>query len=195
MTKRGTACGASEAPATHVAVPAAATWGLLVAFAAHDAEELATMPWYVAKQCDRLQASFPGMSPRVLSLLRFDRTHAATAIGLMGGLIAAAAAAGAGSEGRSAFYQTALAGFGLHAVTHVGQSAVMREYTPGVVTASLVVAPFSAWAWWRLKRAGVVQQLNSTAATAAAFPVALLGVHCGAYVLRKLARGAMKRRR
>jgi Protein of unknown function with HXXEE motif len=80
------------------------------------------------------------------------------AIGLMGILVAVAAVAGARTGGRSGFYQAVLAGFGIHSVFHVGQTIFARGYTPGLVTAQLVVSPFSLWAWHQLDRASVVTQ-------------------------------------
>jgi hypothetical protein len=69
-------------------------------------------------------------------------------IAVIGGVMTAAA--GARTGGRSAFYQAALAGFGWHTVTHLAQAAAVRAYPPGLVTAPLIVAPFSVWAWrWR----------------------------------------------
>lgn len=67
----------------------------------------------------------------------------------------AVAARGAHIGGRSVVYQTAVTGFGLHALTHLAQSAVVRGYTPGVATVPLVAAPFSVWARRRLRQAGV----------------------------------------
>lgn len=85
------------------AVPAAATWGLLLAFAVHDAEELATMSRWSQRRYERLRARYPSVPPRLLSALRMSPGHAATAIGLMGGVVAATAADGARTGGRSGF--------------------------------------------------------------------------------------------
>lgn len=171
-------------------VPKAATWGLLVAFVVHDAEELATMPEWTRRMSDELSVRYPGLPPQLLSALRMSPAHAATAIGLVGAVVAAAAYDGARTGGRSAFYQTVLAGFGMHSVSHVGQSIAARGYTPGVVTAPLVVAPFSWWAWNRLTEAGVVKPSSTKAnvTTALAVPALLVGAHLGAYGLCRLAR-------
>ncbi|GAA3778397.1 HXXEE domain-containing protein [Streptomyces phyllanthi] len=176
-------------------VPAAAIWGLLIAFAVHDAEELATMSRWSEKRFERLRARHPGLPPRLLSAVRMSPGHAATAIGIMGAVVAAAAADGARTGGRSGFYQTVLAGFGLHTLTHLGQSALARGYTPGVATAPLVVAPFSCWAWSRLRRAGVLQDTDarSAATTALLFPAVILGAHAGAYGARRLVRRLRRR--
>jgi Protein of unknown function with HXXEE motif len=74
----------------------------------------------------------------------------------MGVVFLAAAADGARTGGRSIFYQIVLIGFGVHSVAHVVQAVLARGYTPGVVSAVLVVAPFSLWAGRQLERAGSV---------------------------------------
>ncbi|MFE3602502.1 HXXEE domain-containing protein [Streptomyces sp. NPDC059142] len=166
----------------------AATWGLLAAFVVHDLEELATMPGWADAQVDRWREAHPQVPERVWSTLRVTPGHTATAIGLMGLLVGAAAADGARTGGRSPYFQTVLAGFGLHAATHLAQSAALRGYTPGVVTAPLVVAPFSLWAWRELRRAGVLGELDTRRAltSAALFPAAILGVHATAYATGRL---------
>ncbi|WP_158843126.1 HXXEE domain-containing protein [Saccharothrix deserti] len=116
------------------------TWGLLAAWVVHDLEELATMARWTRRHRHVPTTTTP---------------EAAIAIGVVGVVIAAAAADGARTGGRSKLFQSVLAGFGLHAVTHVVSGAVFRGYTPGVVTAPIVVAPFSLWALRQLHRAGI----------------------------------------
>jgi len=152
----------------------AVTWGLLAAWAVHDAEELATMGGWLDRNRSRLEARFPRVSGRVWDRLRVSPAQAGIAIGAMGVVMAAAAARGARTGGRSPFYQAALMGFGLHAGGHVAQAALVRGYTPGVVTAPLVVAPFSVWAWGRLRAAGVAGDPGPTVVAALALlPVAV----------------------
>ncbi|GAA2813621.1 HXXEE domain-containing protein [Kribbella solani] len=121
-------------------------WGLLAAWIVHDLEELATMPSFSRSP------DLPQPLPKVLPM---SGGEAATAIGLTGVVMAAASAAGAATGGRSRFFQASLIGFGWHAGTHLAQSAVLRRYTPGLVTTPLVVIPYSVWAWRRLKAAEV----------------------------------------
>lgn len=148
-------------------VPKAATLGLFGAWLVHDLEELATMP------------KWAGVS----------REHAAVAIGLMGGVVAAASVAGAVTDGKSRFYQSALAGFGLHGWVHLAASVATRGYAPGVVTSPLVVLPFSAWARKRLRSAGIEPEVSW--AGLALVPVLLGAVH-GTAVL--VTRGTKARR-
>lgn len=56
MTERWTAVKGSSGSGD---VPAAATWGLLAVFAVHDAEELATMHKWSAKQTEWLRERVP----------------------------------------------------------------------------------------------------------------------------------------
>lgn len=57
--------------------------------------------------------------------------------------------------------------------------------TPGTVPAPLVVAPFSLWAWSRLRAAGVPAAPGGGAAAVAAFPVPLGAVHGPAALLTR----------
>ncbi|MEU4762855.1 HXXEE domain-containing protein [Actinosynnema sp. NPDC023794] len=136
------------------------TWGLLAAWVVHDLEELATMARWT-----RGRKHVPTTTT----------TEAAIAIGVVGVVIAAAAADGARTCGRSKFFQSALTGFGLHAVMHVASSALFRGYTPGVLTAPTVVAPFSWWALRRLRRAGI--EVNPSPRGLLWFPVIVGGAH------------------
>ncbi|TMR08629.1 HXXEE domain-containing protein [Nonomuraea turkmeniaca] len=91
-------------------------------------------------------------------------------------------------EGRRASYLTAgergPVVLLLHGVGHLAQAAATRGYTPGAVTAPVVVIPFSVWAWRRLRSAGVpVHSGRSGLAATAAFPLVLGGVHALAHAL------------
>jgi hypothetical protein len=183
-------------PAT---VPKQVTWGLLVAWAVHDLEELCTMAPASRRIVARLRARYPQLPDGVWEKLAVSPAHAAVAIGLMGGVIAAAAAAGARSGGRSGFYQATLAGFGWHAVGHVVQAAAVGGYAPGVVTAPVVAAPFTLWAWRRLRAGGIRTDTGSSSAWAMVLlPVPLGAVHLAAYRLTRrtgAARGERSRSR
>ncbi|MEW9548869.1 HXXEE domain-containing protein [Nonomuraea sp. NPDC050783] len=160
----------------------AMTWGLLAAWAVHDAEELVTMARWLRAARPGLEERFPAVPWRRLEV---SQAHVTVAIGLMGGVMAGAAALGARTGGRSAVFRTVLAGFGAHGVGHLAQAAVARGYTPGVVTAPVVVIPFTLWAWRRLRAAGVPLDGGGRTAVAglAALPVVLGGVHALAHVL------------
>ncbi|MGI5281775.1 HXXEE domain-containing protein [Nonomuraea polychroma] len=70
-------------------VPATVTWGLLAAWAVHDAEEVATMAGWARKARPRLERRFPNVP---WERLEVSQRHVNVAIGLMGGVMAGAAA-------------------------------------------------------------------------------------------------------
>ncbi|GEK79467.1 HXXEE domain-containing protein [Agrococcus baldri] len=117
-----------------------ATWGLLGAWTLHDLEEAVTMPGWTQRVADDLDLR--GLAV-VGHLVRRTRTEVWTAIALVGVPFAVAAAEGARTGGRSALYQGALLGYGLHAISHIGGTVTARAYTPGLVTTPVLVAGFS----------------------------------------------------
>jgi hypothetical protein len=140
------------------AVEVGVTFGLLAAWAVHDLEEVAAMPGWARGQVPGLRQRYPRVPEQVWRRLEsIDGREFAAAVAVMGGVVAIAAADGHRTGGRSGFYQAALNGFGLHALTHMAQAVAVRGYTPGVVTSPLVVVPFTLWARGRLRRAGVLR--------------------------------------
>jgi hypothetical protein len=167
-------------------VSAQVTWGLLGAWAVHDLEELITLAPSSRRIAARLRSRYPQLPGGVWERLEVSPAHTAVAIGVMGGVMTVAAAAGARSGGRSAFYQAVLAGFGWHAVGHVAGTAALGGYVPGVVTAPVVAAPFSVWAWRRLRAAGVPTELGRSSAWAMVLlPVTLGAAHLVAHRLTR----------
>ncbi|MGW7333961.1 HXXEE domain-containing protein [Streptomyces sp. NPDC054840] len=137
--------------------PGAVTLGLLAAWTVHDLEEVATMARWSRTRVPALRERHPGVPDRIWRSLEVDGREFATAVAVMGLVVAAASADGYRTGGRSAFYQASLNGFGLHGLVHLAQAAATRGYTPGVVTSPLLVVPFTLWARGRLRRAGVLR--------------------------------------
>ncbi|MGH3759153.1 HXXEE domain-containing protein [Actinophytocola sp.] len=169
----------------------AATWGLFAAWVIHDAEELATMPAWVRRVRRHLDGRLPtAVTRRPDDLGRGE--HVAVAMGLMACLMATAAARGARTDGRSRMYQAVLYGFGAHSVPHVLSAALTRTYTPGLVTAVTVVAPFWWWSSRRLREAGV-PPAPLPAAALPLVPASIAAAHLGAGSLLRL-RDRLRRR-
>lgn len=144
----------------------AATAGLFVAWAAHDAEEWFTIgPW--ARQHG----------------LPVSDSLARTAIGVMGIVVGAAALDGVRTGGRSATYQTALLAYGLHGFTHLAGSVAVRGYSPGVATVPVAVLPFWFWASRRLEGAGIRRSSRALLPRAAAVLGGSLAAAYGAAAL------------
>ncbi|MFD7975940.1 HXXEE domain-containing protein [Streptomyces sp. NPDC059071] len=134
------------------------TYGLFAAWALHDAEEVVYGPRWIRENLPELRERFPDAPEAVWRALgSVDEREFRAAVGVMAAIVASAAVAGRRSGGRSAFYQGALNGFGLHGLVHLAQAAAVRGVTPGSVTSPLLVIPFTLWARGRLRRAGVLR--------------------------------------
>lgn len=105
-------------------VGGAVTWGLLGAWAVHDLEELATVPWWLRRNVPELRKRFPrvpeGVWRRAESM---GAAEFAAAVGVMGAVVGTASAAGRLTGGRSGFYQGALTGLEFARIGH-GRRAV-----------------------------------------------------------------------
>jgi Protein of unknown function with HXXEE motif len=150
-------------------------WLLPAAFLVHDTEELVTVPsWVVAHRSqlaafarsarlgedavDRLPTSLPAFAGAVAILLvlflgvTWGATH---------------------TRGRGPWqfvFALLLGGFFLHGFTHLGQTLLFGEYTPGSVTAVIVVIPASLYLYVRLFRAHLLT--GKTAVVAALLGIA-----------------------
>jgi hypothetical protein len=150
-------------------------WLLPAAFIVHDAEELFMMPAWAAAHREALRtalsrAGLGEYAPAVPA----GFTHTAVAIGILL-LPFLAVTAGAWRRPRSfawrALYGGLLGTFFLHAFVHVGQAIVLRAYTPGLVTAVLVVIPASSYLGLALLRRGAIDPWPSMLAALAGIVV------------------------
>ncbi|MFF9278340.1 HXXEE domain-containing protein [Streptomyces griseosporeus] len=164
-------------------VTAGVTFGLLAAWALHDAEEVALLPGWLRRNLPELRERFPAVPEKVWRQAEaVDERGFAVSVGLMAAVVTAASAAGQLTGGRSAFYQAALNGFGLHGLVHLAQAAAVRGYTPGSATSPLLVVPFTLWARGRLRRAGVLRPTRprDAATGLAVAAVATVATHAAA---------------
>lgn len=143
-----------------------ATAGLFAAWMAHDLEELATMSGNSRMLITRL----PDWAPMPASARERGLTsrYVACGVATVGLVVAAAAMHGYRTQGRSAFYQNALLGFGLHGLGHLGMSLLTGSYASGVATSPTIVLPFWLWATRALNQAGVPNRRSVPAAIALA---------------------------
>lgn len=152
---------------------------LLLSYLANDGEELMTMPG---------TTSAPSWAPVPPWLKRpITPRHAATAIGVIGALCAAATVDGVRSAGRGAFYRDAQLAFGAHGVVHLAASAGSRGYTTGVVTAPLVLLQWG-YASRRLRAAGIAP-VHSVRRAATLAVVMLQGAHALGAAVEHLGQG------
>lgn len=127
--------------------------GLFAAWAAHDAEEWATMAPGSAELLGRVPAWVP--LPDDLRTQGVTQAQVDVALATMAGLVAAASLAGAHTGGRSRLFQWTLDTFGLHGFGHLAGALLARRYTTGSVTSALVVIPYWLWARRALSDEGV----------------------------------------
>lgn len=154
------AAASAPEPAPYGISPAV-TLGLFAAWALHDAEEVAFGPRWIRENVPALRKRFPQVPDSVWQFMEtFDDREFRAAVGVMAVIVAAAAASGHRTGGRSAFFQGALNGFGLHGVMHLAQAAAARGYTPGSATSPVIVIPFTLWARARLRRAGLLRPVS-----------------------------------
>jgi hypothetical protein len=149
-----------------------ATAGLFFAWMVHDLEELATMS----------DTSLTVVMPASVRQRGLTARYIATAIPAVGLVVAAATVCGYRTRGRSAFYQNAVLGFGLHGFGHIAMSLLARGYISGVATAPTVVVPFWLWAARALQQAGVPNRRSLPAAIALALG-SIAGGHLVAYLV------------
>jgi hypothetical protein len=141
-----------------------ATAGLFAAWMTHDLEELATM----SGNSRMLTTRLPDWVPLPASARERGLTsrYVACGVATVGLVVAAAAGHGYRTQGRSAFYQNALLGFGLHGLSHLGMSLLTRSYASGAATSPTIVVPFWLWATSALNQAGVPNRRSVPAAIA-----------------------------
>jgi Protein of unknown function with HXXEE motif len=127
-----------------------------VAFALHDLEEVAAAGRWGRTAPARIRERFPAAPERLVRLAAVSSQQMAVAVGVVGCGVAAATWSGwRRRDGDLGLLPPALAAFAGHGLTHLAGSAAVGGYTPGVVTVPLVIAPWSLWARWALRRAGV----------------------------------------
>lgn len=146
-------------------------WAFPVAFLIHDGEEVLTAERFWREHRDRLP--LPGGITR-----RGKITTAAIGVGVGYEFIlvclTSLLAARSRRPGRAMnLFTAALAVLFLNVFTHLGQTAWLRAYTPGVVTAPLVALPYTLYAFHRLFQAGLITPRSFARAMAAG---ALLGI-------------------
>jgi hypothetical protein len=147
-------------------------WLTPLTFFAHDLEELITMPAWIAGHWEGLESLgvskfLPDSVPQLVS---------AIGILLLVFCIVTFGAVRSGMQGSwSIAYQILLGAFFLHAFTHIAQAIYFSGYTPGVVTAVVLVIPVCLYLYGKLLKSGLVT-MKSAILTAVLGIVALVPV-------------------
>lgn len=127
-------------------------WLLPLLFMFHDFEEILTVERWGAQNRLDLEASLPRrVLAKIAPSLRMTTLRFAWDV-LYVYIIVFVSAALAVLFSFKWLYLAVLAVFFLHAFSHMFFSAVLRRYTPGVVTAVCIVLPYSLFAYARLMK-------------------------------------------
>jgi hypothetical protein len=126
----------------------------------HDLEEIITVEHFMTRRKNEVIARFPArIRPLVERNLSMKTAQFAVAVAwlfLIISVITVFTVHSLEGGGNFLLFLALLNVFFLHVFTHVGQSIVFRGYTPGVVTAILVVFPYSLYTYYRLLESGFI---------------------------------------
>jgi hypothetical protein len=127
-------------------------WLLPVSWFVHDLEEIATIEGWSRRWEHTGWDDISPVQRRLVGLLTSGRRRFTIAVVIVGCVIVGATVVGVSDPNGTGmvFYTTILGGYFLHAFVHLGQSLVFRGYTPGLVTAVLLVISTSLYVYWRL---------------------------------------------
>ena len=144
----------------------AAAWLLPVAFVIHDGEEILTMPRWIAEHRPLLERIAHTGAParRVVDNLPTTTAQVAVAVAVeLAVLLLATVLFSRGPRPGPAlyFYAAALGVFTAHSLTHLGQTLLLGAYTPGVVTAVLIVPAAGVYLYKRLFEAGLLSRRSA----------------------------------
>ena len=166
-------------------------WFLPAAFLVHDIEELRTAPSWVIAHHSQLAAFVQriGLAATVVDRLPTSLPALAGGVGILLVLFIGITWGATHARGRGPWqfaYAALLGGFYVHGFTHLGQALYFAGYTPGSVTAALVVIPVSLYLYTRLIRARLLAWKTAMVAalfgTALFIPTVLLALTAGSWL-------------
>lgn len=131
-----------------------------IVFMLHDLEEIVTVERFLANNRSMLKSRLPAWAYRHMEPSLDMTTYKFTVNVIFVYILILLVTLPALILSFYSLYLAALHVFFLHVFTHVGQSLLFRRYTPGVVTAVVLVLPYSVWAYLFLYRNHILT-LNS----------------------------------
>lgn len=131
-------------------------WLLPILFMFHDFEEIIVIEAWSAKHGMRVEAALPPFIRKMYSSMMHMTTRNFALDVLFVYILIVAVTCIAAFFSIYLLYLAVLAVFFFHVFTHLGQTVYLKMYTPGVVTAVLIVLPYSLYAYYRLLDEGVV---------------------------------------
>ncbi|MFS0839746.1 HXXEE domain-containing protein [Paenibacillus sp. 1P03SA] len=129
-------------------------WLFLAAFMIHDFEEIIFVEPWMKKNYKRLRPRVPGPWQRLFQEMSGVTSSQFAVAVFVEFILFVPVAYLAAERGIWALFIGFNALLFIHVFTHLGQSVLLRAYTPGVVTAVMVVLPYSVYLFYRLLRDG-----------------------------------------
>lgn len=123
---------------------------------AHDLEELATVSRWIGANWERLPTPLANWLGRDTDLTHLYGVGISLIFVTMAAIAIAAASPRATRTITTIFALTIMLRLG-NALLHVAQAAYLQAYVPGLVTAVVLVVPYSIWLTVRLERTGLVR--------------------------------------
>lgn len=158
-----------------------------VAFALHDLEEVLTAAAWGRNAPSRVRKRFPRVPPRLAESLAVTTPQMVTAVSVVtAGVFVTTAIAWRRIDDDLGPLPAVLTAYTAHGGTHLLQTVVLGEYTPGVLTVPLVIAPYSVWAWQTLRRAGVRRRRSELRRDAALGGIAAIGLALTGHAVGRL---------
>jgi hypothetical protein len=169
-----------------------ALWLLPATFIVHDSEEILTIPSWIARNEPTLQAirRLGPLGDRVVANLPRTTGAVATAVAVELIVLAIATAWLSRHPRRGlglGIYTVLLGLFVGHSVTHVGLTILFRGYTPGVITAVVLIPPMGVYLYRRLLESSLVTWRTAIAAAIFGMLAFLPVVLAAQYIGRNLA--------
>ena len=157
-------------------------WAFPLAFLIHDLEEIVTMERFRREKRER----FPKFLRNVTAI---TTRQFILAVGVLFALTLLASDLATQSSRQMDLFTIGLAIFLVHVFGHVGQSLFLRTYTPGVITAVLVVLPYSLYGFHRLFTAQLIDGTSFTTVVLVGallfVPLVLAASQLGRLVIRR----------
>jgi Protein of unknown function with HXXEE motif len=126
-------------------------WSFPLAFLLHDFEEIFTMETVVRET----RESIP---PFLRDLVEIKTPQLVLGVAIEFMLITLSSFLASRAQRQMHLFTLLLAAFYVHAFGHLAQTLLLRRYTSGVITALLVVLPFSRYVSRRLSQAEIISQ-------------------------------------
>ncbi|OAB45570.1 HXXEE domain-containing protein [Paenibacillus antarcticus] len=162
-------------------------WLFIIAFVLHDLEEIIWVEVWIKKNRNHVMNTVPRrIRKRLGKLLNITSGQFAVAV-LLELILFIPFTFIAAEQGKLFIFLSFNTLFLIHVFTHVGQSIYMKMYTPGVVSAVLIVLPYTLYLLNRLINEGLVtwgEVWLSIPVGVMLLPIVLLGHELGRRIVK-----------